>query len=157
VLLQEPQELDLRGRGKLADFVEKQRPEVRFFHEAGFVAVRARERAFAVAEQLALEERVLDRAAVQGDEAALVPLRHAVDDAGEELLAGPAFAADEDRRGGGGDFHGELQTLDIAGEPAMRSFRNRCSSSRWSRVRSTRSDSLSITLLQSVSLSGFTR
>jgi hypothetical protein len=69
----------------------------------------AREGPFFVAEQLRLDQLLGDRRAVDGDEGALGAPRDTVDVAGDDLLAGAAFAGDEQRcarlrkLGGAGD------------------------------------------------------
>ena len=58
-LLQHPQQLDLHGRGDLADFIEKNRPVRTASREDAFVRLhRARECALPVPEQLGLDERL---------------------------------------------------------------------------------------------------
>ena len=54
-LLEHAQQLDLHLERHLADLVEKQRAAVGLDEQAGLVALRVRERAADVAEQLALE------------------------------------------------------------------------------------------------------
>ena len=92
-LLEHAQELDLQLDRHLADLVEEQRAAVRL-HEETRAAVGVGERAAHVTEQLALEERLGDGAAVDGDER---PLRAPalVESAGDQLFAGAAFAGDE--------------------------------------------------------------
>jgi hypothetical protein len=57
----------------------------------------AGERALLVAEQLALEQRLGERAHVHGDERARAPRRQAVDAARDQLLARAALPLDEHR------------------------------------------------------------
>jgi len=68
----------------------------------GLVAQRARERAADVAEQMALDEVLRDRAAVDRDEPARAP-RHRVQPARQHLLAGAGLAEEQDRRLGPAD------------------------------------------------------
>ena len=70
-----------------------------------------------MAEQFAFEKSLGDRAAIHGDEPPLRPQRKAMDDPGEELLAGPAFAADEHGGCGRRDLPGEPQHLLHGGRP----------------------------------------
>ena len=63
----------------------------------GLVGVRAGERALDVAEQLGLEQRLGDRAAVDGDERLVGARRQVVQRARDQLLAGAALAGDEHR------------------------------------------------------------
>src|SRR2546423_3148827 len=67
-VLQESQKLRLRRQRQLADFVEEERAAVGRLDEAGAVAVGAGERAAHAAEQLALDERLRQRRAVDGGE-----------------------------------------------------------------------------------------
>ena len=69
----------------------------------GMVAVGAGEGAAAMAEQLALEHVARDRRAVERDERLGGAVGIAVDGAGEDFLAGAAFAGDEHADVGGGD------------------------------------------------------
>src|SRR5581483_11753292 len=80
---------------RLGDLVEEERPAVGARDQARGT-LGARERAGDVAEQLALDDRVRERAAVDGDEG--LPLARAVvvDRLRDELLARARLAADED-------------------------------------------------------------
>src|SRR5262249_50765537 len=69
---------------------------VRLGEGALAVGVRASERALDVAEQCALDELAGDRTAVDDDEGPLAATRMVVDLLGDELLAGPGLALDED-------------------------------------------------------------
>ena len=64
---------------------------------------RAGERALLVAEELAADELLGDRAGVHGDERAVAAAASVVDRARDELLAGAALADDQDRRHRRGD------------------------------------------------------
>ena len=68
-LLQHAQQLHLQRRAHRPDFVEEQRALVRLLEPSLPVADRAGERAAHVAEQLGLEQRLRNRAAVERDEA----------------------------------------------------------------------------------------
>ena len=57
----------------------------------------------------------------------------------------------------GAIFMANLSTFSMAGDPAMRSERKRCSASASSLARPARCASLSSTALRSVSFNGFTR
>ena len=103
LLLEHPEELALRRRGKLPDLVQENRPAVGELELAEAARERAREGAAFVAEELALEERVGDRGAVDRDEGAAAAGRQLVDRAGEELLAGPALTLEQ--HGGVGRGH----------------------------------------------------
>src|SRR5262249_10126618 len=106
--LEEPQELRLDGEAHLADLVEEERAQVRRLGEALARADRARERALLVAEELALEERLLQRAAVEDDERRLGAAAPGVDGARDQLLARAALALDHDARVGGRHLADEL-------------------------------------------------
>ena len=67
-LLQHAQQLDLRRRRHLGDLVEEQRAAVGELEAAGAAIGGAGERALLVAEDLALEQRLGNRRAVDGDE-----------------------------------------------------------------------------------------
>src|SRR5262245_1115233 len=96
-LLQEAQQLRLQGGRKIADLVEEQRAAVRELELALGLLRRAGERPLLVAEELALEQVLGDRGAVDGDEARRAPRREVVQPAREELLSRPRLAEDEDR------------------------------------------------------------
>ena len=66
-LLEDTQQLHLHRRREIADFVEQERPEVGRLEEPDAVLGRARERAADVPEQLALDERLGYRPAVDRD------------------------------------------------------------------------------------------
>jgi hypothetical protein len=68
VLLQDAQELHLHGRRHLAELVEEECAAASGDEEARLIARRSAERAAAVAEELCLEERLRERAAVDRDE-----------------------------------------------------------------------------------------
>src|SRR5581483_9511606 len=91
-LLQEAQELRLQRDRQVADLVEEQRAAARRLDLAERLLHRAGERAPFVAEELALEQRLGDRRAVDRDEAAAVPRRQPVERAREQLLAGARLA-----------------------------------------------------------------
>src|SRR5262249_12147380 len=78
--------------------VQEERAGARQLDLADAVVDRAREGAALVTEELALEERVGKRRAVDGDEAAALALALEVDRARRELLAGAGLAVDEDGR-----------------------------------------------------------
>ena len=67
-LLERAKELHLHLDGDLADLVEEQRAAVRELEASGLARDRARERAALVAEELALDELLRDRGAIDLDE-----------------------------------------------------------------------------------------
>lgn len=110
-LLQHAKELHLRGRRDVADSVEEERALVGELDPPGFALRGARERALLVAKQLALEERVGERSAVQLDEGALRARAAVVDGSRDELLASAGLAVDEHRGGAPGRARHELAHL----------------------------------------------
>ena len=97
-LLEHAQQLHLRRRRNLADLVEKERPRVGQLEAPEPPLGRAGERALLVAEQLALEQRLRQRADVHGDERLVrARTRAACMRARDELLARAALALDEHR------------------------------------------------------------
>ena len=73
VLLERAKELHLQGQRHLADLVEEQCALVGCLEQTGTVLDRAGERAARVTEQLALEERLWQRTAVDRDERSAGP------------------------------------------------------------------------------------
>ena len=100
--LQHAQQFHLRARGQVADFIEEDRAAVGLLEAADAARVRAGERAAFVAEEFALQQRLGDGGAVDGDERLLRAVAVLVDGARDQFLAGAGFAADEhgDRLGG---------------------------------------------------------
>ena len=103
-LLQHAQQLRLERRAHGPDLVEEQRAPVRLLEPPLAVADGAGERAAHVAEQLRLEQRFRDRAAVERHEPVGAPRAVVMDRARGEFLAGAGLARDEHgarRRGDG--------------------------------------------------------
>ena len=96
-LLQHAQQLRLQRRAHRPDFVEEQRALVRLLEASLARADRAGEGAAHVAEELGLEQRLGNRAAVDRDEAVRAARAGVVDRARGELLAGAGFAGDQHR------------------------------------------------------------
>src|SRR5262249_6365320 len=94
-LLEDPQQLELHVQRDALDLVEEPRAPARQLDLADTVVHRAGERAALVPEELALEQRVRERRAVDRDEAAALALALEVDRAGRQLLARSGFAVDE--------------------------------------------------------------
>ena len=88
----------------VADFVEEQRAAVGLLEAADALLVGAGERPLLVAEQLRLEQVLLQRGAVDLDEVAPGAQRVVVDGAGDQLLAGAGLAADQAGRVALGDL-----------------------------------------------------
>src|SRR4030095_8411013 len=95
-VLEDAQELGLHGDRHVPDLVEEERPAVGHLVEALLVAVRARECALDVTEELALDERVGNRGAVLREEHACSPRGVEVQGPRDELLSGAALALDQD-------------------------------------------------------------
>src|SRR5581483_9632086 len=93
-LFQNAQELRLNAEGHIADLVEEKSPSVGLCKKAGRFSDRAREGALLVAEKLALEQRLGQRGAVDGDERHVPPGTAQVHGLGDQLLAGAALAMD---------------------------------------------------------------
>jgi hypothetical protein len=87
-LLQHAQELHLERDGHVADLVQEERALVRRLEKTLVVAVRARERAFDVSEELGFEKLLGDRAAVDRHERLIAAAARAVDRSRDQLLAG---------------------------------------------------------------------
>src|SRR6185503_3403997 len=64
-VLQHAQQTNLRRQTHLADFVEKQRPAIRFLETSATQCARISERALLVSKKFRLEQRLRNRAAVQ--------------------------------------------------------------------------------------------
>ncbi len=99
-LLQHAQQLHLRGRRHLADFVEKERAAIGQLEAALAPIGGARERALLVPEDLALEQRLGNRRAVDRDERKRRARTELVDRLRDQFLAGARLARDEHRRAG---------------------------------------------------------
>ncbi len=104
LVLERAQQLHLERGRRVPDLVEQDRAAVCMLEEPALVAVRPGEGALAVAEELALEQRVGQRPAVDRDEEVPAARALLVDRAGHELLAGARLAQDQRREVGGGDL-----------------------------------------------------
>src|SRR5262249_7285426 len=98
-LLEDAKKLDLEVEGHLADLVEEDRAAVGELEASVAALSGAREGTALVAEELAFLKAGGDGGAVHSDERSLRARTAAVDRAGDELLAGPRLARDEDGRG----------------------------------------------------------
>src|SRR5690606_4440705 len=88
--------LGLERERQLRDLVEEQGSGGGLLEEAAVRLLGAGEGAAGVAKELALEERVRNAGAVDGDEGGARAARRLVDRAREEPLAGPGLAGEED-------------------------------------------------------------
>ena len=113
-LLEHAQQLHLQRRRHLADLVEEEAPAARRGEEALLVPDGAGEGSLHVPEQLALEQVLRQRAAVDRQERPVGPAGQVVDVPGDDLLAGAALALDQHRRVGRRHVLGELEHLDEA-------------------------------------------
>jgi hypothetical protein len=84
----------------LGDFIEEQRAAGGALEDAGVRARRAREAALLVTEQLGLDQRSGNRAAVDCDHRSLRAMAQNVNAFGDQLFAGPALAHDHHCRFG---------------------------------------------------------
>ncbi len=101
LLAQHAEQLHLRGRVDLADFIEENGAAIRLLEAPDAPLARAGERAFLVAEKLALEQLRRQRRAVDRDEFLLRPSAQRVDRLRHELLARAALALDQHGRARG--------------------------------------------------------
>lgn len=90
-LLNDAQQFGLGKRGQISHFIQKQRAAVRLFKAAPVQALRSRERAALVAEQLVFHQRFGQGRAVQGDEGSVRTRACRVDGQRGKLLARSAF------------------------------------------------------------------
>ncbi len=133
-MLQRAQQLDLRRRRRLADFVEEERALRRRAEQTDLVANRAGERALHVTEQFALEQAFGERAAVDREERSLRAHRQIVDVAGDDFLTGSRLALNEHRGIGRRDRLDETQHVEprlaradgTRDRPAVRARRIAC-------------------------------
>src|SRR5207247_1055478 len=95
-LLDHAQQLRLERGGELADLIEEDRALIRELELAELTGVRVRERAALVSEELALEEVLGNRGAVERDQRPLGARALVVNRLGDELFPGAAIAGDED-------------------------------------------------------------
>src|SRR5439155_23976196 len=89
---------------QIADFVEEQGAARRLLEQPAPRRVRAGKGALLVPEQLALENPLGERGAVDREIRTVGAAAALVQRAGDQLLARAAFAGDEDRRLRGGDL-----------------------------------------------------
>src|SRR5205807_1472378 len=93
--LQHAKQLRLGAERHLADLVQEDRALVGRLELADLLLGRPGEGAALVAEQLAFEQGLGDRGAVEADERSLAAWAGKVDGAGDQLLARPRFAANQ--------------------------------------------------------------
>src|SRR5262249_38096757 len=104
------QQLALRGRAHLGDFVEEQGSAFRGAEEAEVFGIGSAESSTFVTEQLALDQVFRDGGAVQRDEGCVGIAAALVNRARDEFLAGSALTNDEDGTpGGSGSLNSRVQ------------------------------------------------
>src|SRR5690606_22676352 len=107
--LQYPQQPGLGLQGQLADLVEEQGTAVGGFHQAGTARDRAGKGALFVPEQLGFDEGFRNRRTVYRDHRRMGPGGVLVQGAGNQLLAGAGFTADQYRGHGRRDLADALE------------------------------------------------
>src|ERR1043166_3406757 len=107
-LLQDAEQLHLRHRLEVVDVVDENRPRMGALESAGLVGPRVGEGAFDMSEELVLDKALREDAAGHLDERFFLSRRVVVDRLGDELLAGPALAFDQDVRLARGDGFYEI-------------------------------------------------
>ena len=109
--LQHPQQFDLGFEGNIADFIEKECAPVSHLKSPGSVAMGAGVGPFHVAEQLTLVQTGASCPTMDADDRSASTRAVFMDRLGEQLFAGAALAADQNRRLTVGDFPDRLQNL----------------------------------------------
>jgi hypothetical protein len=113
-LLKDAEQLHLNRERSLADLVQEERSAARDLEHAVLVAYGAGEASLHVAEELALEEVLRQRAAVDRNERIVRPAAAVMDRPRDELLPRAALAADENRAVGIGHLvHEAEHPLDL--------------------------------------------
>ena len=103
-LLQNAQELGLRGEAHFGDLVEKEHAARRELHLPGLCLLRAGERAALVAKQLRLEQLLGQCGAIQRDERPAPARRRGMDEPRHDFFAGAGLAGNEHGRVGRSDL-----------------------------------------------------
>src|SRR5439155_5744188 len=96
-VLKDPQELGLRLPWQIADFVQKDRAQMGNLEAPGLARDGSRERAFLVPEELALDQRLWQRRAIDRHEGTGRPAASLVDESGQELFAASRFTKQKNR------------------------------------------------------------
>src|SRR5438876_7377785 len=97
-MLEKPQQLGLHVERQVANLVEEQRAAGRRSHKAELIRYRSGEAASPMTEQLAVGQLAPRGGAVVRQEHRGAAVRADVNGAGDELLAGAAFARDQHRQ-----------------------------------------------------------
>src|SRR3990172_814660 len=111
LVLQHPEQLDLDLGTQLPDLVEEDRSSLRRLELTLVATPGTREGPRLVTEELALEDPLRQRAAVDDDHRVVASRGTGMDGAGHELLARPRLSGDEHRGVGGGDGGHELEDV----------------------------------------------
>ena len=111
-VLEDAQNLGLGVHAHGGDLVEEERAAVGHFKEAFLGGDGRGEGALDVAEERGLEQLRRHGAGVDGDEGLVAAGRVGVDGLGDELLAGAAFALDENGGAAGRDLGNEIEDLE---------------------------------------------
>ena len=101
-LLEDAEDLGLGRRGQLAHLVEEDGAAGRTLEPAGLLAVGSGEGTALVAEELALDQALGQRTAIDPDEGTGRAVRVAVQGGGDQFLTGATLADDQDRGVGRG-------------------------------------------------------
>ncbi len=109
--LKDAQNLGLRGQRHVADLIEKDRAAVTLLELADALRGRAGERAPFVAEQFALQQVLRNGRAIDGEEWFPAAAAVVINRAGDQFLAGAAFAGDERRGVRGGELTDQFENI----------------------------------------------
>src|SRR6202171_2611643 len=104
-LLEHSKQCNLSFRGKLADFIEKNRARVRQLKTTLSALQGTGEGSFLVAKQFRGDERRRNRGAIHANKSLAGTLRTLMYGARNQFLPGTCFARNQHRRVGGSDFH----------------------------------------------------
>ncbi len=115
LFLQDAQQVGLRLQADVGNLVEKNRAALGYFELAFLAVLRAGEGALLVAEELAFEQRLGQRAAVDGNHGHEAPRAQIVNGAGHQFLAGAALAVNQHGRVGGATVRMLSSTCCMAG------------------------------------------
>src|SRR5690606_6502269 len=108
-VLEQPEQLGLKGGRQFANLVEKERAALGGFHLADHITDRAGEGSLGMAEEFALREVGLQAGGVDGNEGAVPALAAIMDGPGEQALARAVLTQQEYGRGGGGGSPSDLE------------------------------------------------
>src|SRR5687768_1283207 len=117
-VLEHAEQLRLEAERHVADLVEQQCAPVGCLEQTGAIGRRAGEGAADVSEELALEQLLRNRGAVDRGEGLFPPRAHPMDGPGDDLLAGAALAGQQYGRRVCGDAARELDQVPHG--PALR-------------------------------------